>query len=105
MHTEGREFEKCLQLERQQRRGTSIARSLVGRGSGRRVVGSAGTPSKAAEGDIMLHWAITLFIIAIIAAVLGFGGIAGSAAALAKICFFVFLVLAIASFAFGRRAI
>jgi uncharacterized membrane protein YtjA (UPF0391 family) len=55
--------------------------------------------------SVMLHWAITLFIIAIVAAVLGFGGIAGSAAALAKICFFVFLILAIASFAFGRRAI
>jgi uncharacterized membrane protein YtjA (UPF0391 family) len=62
--------------------------------------------ARRSKGEsVMLQWAIMLFIIAIIAAILGFGGIAGSAAALAKILFFVFLVLAIASFAFGRRAI
>ena len=37
----------------------------------------------------MLSWALTFFIIAIIAAFLGFGGIAGSAAGIAKILFFV----------------
>ncbi len=51
----------------------------------------------------MLNWAVTFFIIAIIAAVLGFTRIAGSAIDIAKILFFVFLVLAIVSFVFGRK--
>lgn len=45
----------------------------------------------------MLSWAVTFFIIAIIAAVLGFGGIAGSAIGIAKVLFFVFLILFILS--------
>ena len=45
----------------------------------------------------MLSWAITFFIIAIIAAVFGFGGIAAGATAIAKILFFVFLVLFVVS--------
>jgi len=52
----------------------------------------------------MLNWAVTFFIIAIIAAVLGFTTIAGSAIDIAKILFFVFLVLAVVSFIFGRKA-
>ena len=51
----------------------------------------------------MLNWAVTFFVIAIVAAVLGFTNIAGSAIDIAKILFFVFLVLAIVSFVFGRR--
>ena len=51
----------------------------------------------------MLNWAVTFFIIAIIAAVLGFTSIAGSAIDIAKILFFVFLILAVVSFVFGRR--
>ncbi len=51
----------------------------------------------------MLNWAVTFFIIAIIAAVLGFTNIAGSAIDIAKILFVVFLVLALVSFIFGRR--
>ena len=51
----------------------------------------------------MLNWAVTFFIIAIIAAVLGFTSIAGSAIEIAKILFFIFLVLAVVSFIFGRR--
>jgi len=51
----------------------------------------------------MLNWAVTFFVIAIVAAVLGFTSIAGSAIDIAKILFFVFLVLAIVSFIFGRR--
>ncbi len=50
----------------------------------------------------MLNWAVTFFIIAIIAAVLGFTSIAGSAIEIAKVLFFIFLVLAVASFIFGR---
>jgi uncharacterized membrane protein YtjA (UPF0391 family) len=53
----------------------------------------------------MLQWAITLFVIAIIAAVLGFGSLAGSAAVLAKFCFVVFLILAVLSLVFGRRRV
>ena len=51
----------------------------------------------------MLNWAISFFVIAIIAAVLGFTNIAGSAIDIAKILFFVFLILAVLSFIFGRR--
>lgn len=46
----------------------------------------------------MLNAAITLFVLALIAAIFGFGGIAASAAGLAKILFGVFLVLAIIGF-------
>lgn len=53
--------------------------------------------------NIMLSWAITFLIIAIIAAVLGFGGIAGAATGIAKILFVLFLVLFVVSFFFGRR--
>jgi uncharacterized membrane protein YtjA (UPF0391 family) len=51
----------------------------------------------------MLNWAVTFFIIAIVAALLGFTRIAGSAVDIAKILFFVFLVLAVVSFISGRR--
>lgn len=50
------------------------------------------------EENIMLHYAIVFFIIALIAALVGFGGIAAGAAGIAKILFVVFLVMAIASF-------
>jgi uncharacterized membrane protein YtjA (UPF0391 family) len=46
----------------------------------------------------MLGWAITFFVLAIIAAVLGFGGIAGAAAGIAQFLFFVFVALLILSF-------
>ncbi len=46
---------------------------------------------------IMLSWAVTFLILAIIAGILGFGGIAGTAAGIAKILFVVFLVLLIVS--------
>lgn len=41
----------------------------------------------------MLGWAITFFVLAIIAAIFGFGGIAASLVGIAKILFFIFLVL------------
>jgi len=47
---------------------------------------------------IMLGWALTFFILAIIAAVFGFGGIAGASAGIAQILFFVFLALLVLSF-------
>jgi uncharacterized membrane protein YtjA (UPF0391 family) len=48
----------------------------------------------------MLTWALTFFILAIIAGVLGFAGIATFATGIAKILFFVFIILFIASFFF-----
>lgn len=41
----------------------------------------------------MLGWALTFFIIALIAAVFGFGGIASAAVGIAKLLFFIFVVL------------
>ncbi|HUP80412.1 MAG TPA: DUF1328 domain-containing protein [Pirellula sp.] len=41
----------------------------------------------------MLNWALTFFVLAIIAAILGFGGIAASAVSIGKILFVIFLVL------------
>jgi uncharacterized membrane protein YtjA (UPF0391 family) len=51
---------------------------------------------------VMLGWALTFFIVAIIAAVFGFGGIAGDASWIAQILLFVFLVLAVVSLLTGR---
>jgi uncharacterized membrane protein YtjA (UPF0391 family) len=45
------------------------------------------------KGFVMIGWAITFLIIALIAAVLGFGGIAGFAVEAAKLIFFVAIVL------------
>ena len=49
----------------------------------------------------MLGWAITFFIIAIIAAVFGFGGIAGAATGIAQFLFFLFVVLLVISLVAG----
>ncbi|HEV3440857.1 MAG TPA: DUF1328 domain-containing protein [Gemmata sp.] len=51
----------------------------------------------------MLRWALTFFIVAIIAAVFGFGGIAGEAAWIGKLLLVVFVILAIVSLVMGRR--
>jgi uncharacterized membrane protein YtjA (UPF0391 family) len=40
----------------------------------------------------MLSWAITFFIVAIVAALFGFGGIAAGAAGIAKVLFVLFLI-------------
>lgn len=52
---------------------------------------------------MMLGWAVTFLIIALIAGLLGFGGIAGTAMGIAKILFFVFLVLFVIFLVLGRR--
>jgi uncharacterized membrane protein YtjA (UPF0391 family) len=54
----------------------------------------------------MLRWAVTFFVIALIAAVFGFLGIASAAVGIAKILFFVFLVLFLVTLLSGllRRA-
>jgi uncharacterized membrane protein YtjA (UPF0391 family) len=57
------------------------------------------------KGMVMLSWALTFFIVALIAGVLGFGGIAGTAASIAKVCFVIFLVLFLVSLIGGRRRV
>ncbi|MET0661207.1 MAG: DUF1328 domain-containing protein [Steroidobacteraceae bacterium] len=49
----------------------------------------------------MLSWALTFFVVAIIAAVLGFSSIAGAMAGIAKILFFLFLVLTVVALVAG----
>ncbi len=49
----------------------------------------------------MLRWALTFFIIAIIAGIFGFGGIASGAADIARICFFFFIVVFLVSLIWG----
>jgi len=49
----------------------------------------------------MLRWALTFFIIAIVAAVFGFGGIAAGASDIARILFFFFLVFFAVSLIWG----
>jgi uncharacterized membrane protein YtjA (UPF0391 family) len=51
---------------------------------------------------VMLSWALTFFIVALIAGVLGFTGIAGAMAGIAEILFFVFLVLFVVALIMGR---
>jgi uncharacterized membrane protein YtjA (UPF0391 family) len=48
-------------------------------------------------GVLMLNLAITLLILAVVAAVLGFGGMAGTLTGFAKIAFGIFVVLFILS--------
>jgi uncharacterized membrane protein YtjA (UPF0391 family) len=45
----------------------------------------------------MLSWAVTFFVIALIAAVFGFTGIAVAAAGIAKLLFYIFLILFLVS--------
>jgi uncharacterized membrane protein YtjA (UPF0391 family) len=59
------------------------------------------TVTSAYKESVMLSWAITFLVIALIAAVLGFGGIAGTATGIAKILFLVFIVLFLVSLIFG----
>jgi uncharacterized membrane protein YtjA (UPF0391 family) len=57
----------------------------------------------AKEVKLMLGWAVTFLIIALIAAVLGFGGIAAASAGIAKLLFFLFLVICVVFFFLGWR--
>jgi uncharacterized membrane protein YtjA (UPF0391 family) len=51
----------------------------------------------------MAGWAITFFLIALVAALFGFGGIAGEAAWIGQVLLFIFLILAVVSMIFGRK--
>jgi uncharacterized membrane protein YtjA (UPF0391 family) len=57
------------------------------------------------QGAIMLSWAVTFFVIALIAAVLGFSGVAGTAANIAWILAVVGVILAIVFFISGRKTL
>lgn len=50
----------------------------------------------------MLSWALTFFVLALVAAVFGFGGIAAAATDIARILFFLFLILFVVSLITGR---
>lgn len=52
----------------------------------------------------MFSWALTFFIVAIIAALLGFSGIAGTLAWAAKMLFVAGLIMAIVFYVIGRRS-
>jgi len=54
------------------------------------------------RSNTMLSWAITFFILAIIAGIFGFGGIASGAAGIAQFLFFLFIVLLVISLLTGR---
>jgi len=56
------------------------------------------------EGTLMLSWALTFFIIALIAGIFGLAGVAGVATHIAWILFLVFLILFVVSFVTGRRS-
>ena len=51
----------------------------------------------------MIPWAVTFFVIALIAAVLGFSGIAGTAVNLAWICAVIGIIFAVVFGLVGRR--
>jgi len=51
----------------------------------------------------MLSWAVTFFIIALIAAVFGFSGIAGTAVNIAWILAVIGIILALVFMVMGRR--
>jgi uncharacterized membrane protein YtjA (UPF0391 family) len=51
--------------------------------------------------EIMLHYAVVFFVIALIAALFGFGGIAAGAVGIAKILFLIFAVMAVVTFLIG----
>jgi len=51
----------------------------------------------------MLSWAVTFFVIALIAAVLGFSGVAGTAVNIAWILAVIGIILALVFMVMGRR--
>ncbi len=59
-------------------------------------------PHNERERLIMLSWALSFLIIALIAGALGFFTIAGTAAMIAKVLFIIFLVLFLVAL-IGRR--
>lgn len=58
---------------------------------------------RTVEDITMLGWAISFFILALVAGFLGFFGLAGLAASIAKLLLFAFVILFIVSALFGWR--
>jgi uncharacterized membrane protein YtjA (UPF0391 family) len=78
-------------------------RSFAGAGTAPALHGTAGWSSRPAprspyQENLMLHYAVVFFIIALVAALFGFGGIAAGAAEIAKILFFIFIIIAAITF-------
>jgi len=67
--------------------GTRIAKVIV-------IVNQS---SNFKSETVMLTWALTFLVIALIAGVLGFGGVMTASAGIAKVLFFIFIVLFIIS--------
>ena len=67
------------------------------------IISTAGSPATQTERWFitMLHWALTFFAIALLAALLGFGGVAGTAAGIGKLLLQVFCVLLVIGLIFG----
>jgi uncharacterized membrane protein YtjA (UPF0391 family) len=55
--------------------------------------------------NIMLSWAITFLVIALIAGVVGLTGVAGTATHIAWVLFVVFLIIFVISFITGKKPI
>jgi uncharacterized membrane protein YtjA (UPF0391 family) len=55
------------------------------------------SPPRYSKELVMLGWAVTFLLVALVAAVLGFGGIATFAVEIAKIVFFVAIILFVIS--------
>ena len=55
-------------------------------------------PERLSEETHMLGWALTFFILAVLAGLMGFYALAGVAAAIAKLLFVIFLALLVVSF-------
>lgn len=70
--------------------GASIPEGNIGVSDVAASAPSAGGEERQA---VMLGWALTFFIIAVIAALFGFTGIAGTMAWIAQVLFFLFIVL------------
>ena len=51
----------------------------------------------------MLHWALTFFVIALVAAVLGFGGVAGMSANIGYLFLVVAVIFLVVGMLTGRR--
>lgn len=64
-----------------------------------------GSDLPTGEESLMIRWAITFAILALIAGVLGFGGLAGDFAYIAKVLLLIFVVLFVISLIVGRRLI
>jgi uncharacterized membrane protein YtjA (UPF0391 family) len=78
-----------------------LSKSLV-RGAALALSAVYGVRTFCKGAWVMLNWALTFLVVAIVAAILGFGGIAGTAAWIAKVFFIVFLVLFVISLLAGR---